>query len=193
VKAIAPEGLGEQLADDLDGAFSELVTIYQSQLYSTAYRLCGDCHDAHDLTAEALLRAYRALRDYDAPRLAALELRPWLITILLNLRRNEVRTLARRPQQAAIEEIADLASTAESTEARVLRRELHGQLAQLLLELPERQRVGVVLRHVVGLSYEELAGIWSCPTDTAKSHVHRGLKRLRALLEHKEETHDVND
>ena len=48
-------------------------------------------------------------------------------------------------------------------------------------ELPEHHRVPVVLRHVVGLSYAEIASVLSCPVGTAKANVSRGLDRLRAL------------
>jgi RNA polymerase sigma-70 factor (ECF subfamily) len=48
--------------------------------------------------------------------------------------------------------------------------------------LPRRQRDAVVLRHVVGLSYEEIGEVVGCPAGTAKSDVHRGLERLRNLL-----------
>ena len=54
--------------------------------------------------------------------------------------------------------------------------------ARLLGRLPEAQRTAVVLRHVEGLPTSEIAEILGCPEGTAKSHVSRGLTRLRALL-----------
>ena len=65
-----------------------------------------------------------------------------------------------------------------------LRRSCHdGQfrLGALLAELSDAQRTAVVLRHVVGLSYAEVAVAMGCPEGTAKSHVSRGLQRLRAV------------
>lgn len=56
-----------------------------------------------------------------------------------------------------------------------------GLLVGLLRELPEHHRVPVVLRHVVGLSYAEIASVLGCPVGTAKANVARGLVRLRTL------------
>jgi RNA polymerase sigma-70 factor (ECF subfamily) len=70
----------------------------------------------------------------------------------------------------------------ETTEERVQRYDGQARLGCLLGELPENQRTAVVLRHVVGLPYAELAVAMGCPEGTAKSHVARGLRRLRALL-----------
>jgi RNA polymerase sigma-70 factor (ECF subfamily) len=52
-------------------------------------------------------------------------------------------------------------------------------LAALVAELPWAQRTGVVLRHVVGLSYAEVAEAVDRPEGTVKADVHRGLARLR--------------
>jgi RNA polymerase sigma-70 factor (ECF subfamily) len=54
-------------------------------------------------------------------------------------------------------------------------------VAGLLTELPDTQRLAVVLRHVVDFPYAEIATVLGCPEGTAKSHVFRGLQRLRAL------------
>jgi RNA polymerase sigma-70 factor (ECF subfamily) len=68
-------------------------------LFSTPLRICGRWADAEDLTAAAFLRAFRALSGYDQERIAGLRTRPWLLTILLNAWRNQVRTAARRPRE----------------------------------------------------------------------------------------------
>ena len=59
---------------------------------------------------------------------------------------------------------------------------VHAEGARLLGRLPEAQRTAVVLRHVEGVPTSEIAEILGCPEGTAKSHVSRGLRRLRALL-----------
>jgi RNA polymerase sigma-70 factor (ECF subfamily) len=51
----------------------------------------------------------------------------------------------------------------------------------MLTELPANQRIAVVLRHVVGLPIIEVAAAMGCPEGTAKSHVSRGLQRLREI------------
>ena len=70
----------------------------------------------------------------------------------------------------------------EGPEDQAQRHDGQARLGGLLTELPDTQRTAVVLRHVVGLPYAELAAVLGCPEGTAKSHVSRGLDRLRALL-----------
>ncbi|MFL6053793.1 MAG: RNA polymerase sigma factor, partial [Actinoallomurus sp.] len=79
------------LTEDLDTGFVALFDGYRNVVFSAALRLCGRWADAEDLTAEAFLRAYRALAGYEPQRIATLQPRPWLMTILANLWRNTAR------------------------------------------------------------------------------------------------------
>lgn len=177
----ADSALLADLADDLDRGFAALYTAHRHVLFSTALRLCGSWADAEDLTAEAFLRAYRALRGYQRGRIMALQPRPWLVTILLNTWRNSLRARARRPAEAPLDSGADAPDDAEGAEQRAERRETRRELSELLLKLPDQQRVAVVLRHVSGLSVAEISAVLGAGNGTVKSHISRGLSRLRAL------------
>jgi RNA polymerase sigma-70 factor, ECF subfamily len=168
------------LAGDLDSGFTALFCAYRRVVFSTAYRVSGTKADAEDLTAEAFMRAYRALRGYGPDRIAGLRVRPWLLTILLNLWRNSQRSAARHPAEP-FGALPETASPGESVEQAASRRETGRELAALLLELPARQRVAVVLRHVSDLPVTEIAAILGQPEGTVKSHISRGLRRLREL------------
>ena len=170
-----------ELADDLDRGFAALYDAHRQVMFSTALRVCGRWADAEDLTAEAWLRAYRALRGYERNRIMALQPRPWLVTILLNTWRNSQRTRARRPIEAPLDSRADTPDDAEGAERLAERRETRRELAELLLELPEQQRIAVVLRHVSGLTLAEISAVLGAGEGTVKSHISRGLSKLRAL------------
>jgi len=163
-----------RLSRDVDAAFPELVSSYQQAVYTTVLRLSGRQVDAADL-------AYQALRRYPPERVRQLKLRPWLITIALNLWRNQVRTATRRPAHVSLDSSPEPPAGSGGPEEHLRRRELRTTVAGLLAQLPETQRLAVVLRHVVGLAYSEIATILHCPEGTAKSHVSRGLQHLRAL------------
>ena len=178
----ARAALTVRLSRDLDGAFSEVVDSYGRSVYTTALRMSGRPVDAADLAADAFLRAYQALRGYPPERIRELQLRPWLVTIVLNLWRNQVRTASRRPPQVPLESSAEPRSHSGGPEEHLRRRELRSAVEDLLAELPETQRLAVVLRHIVGLSFSETAAVLGCPEGTAKSHVSRGFARLRILI-----------
>ena len=180
------------LARDLDGSFETLVLAHQDRLYSIALRLLGDRRDAEEAAQDAFVRAYRALAAYEAERILDLRLRPWLATIVLNLCRSR---LARRAARAAIarpalsldatelgtlEPRADEAAEPATTAAR---RDARETWAALLLTLPPAYRTAVVLRHVDGLSYPEVATALDRPEGTVKAQVHRGLALLRTAFE----------
>jgi RNA polymerase sigma-70 factor (ECF subfamily) len=171
-----------RLSRDVDGAFPEVVGSYQQALYTTALRMSRRPADAADLAAEAFLRAYQALRAYPPDRIRDLQLRPWLVTIVLNLWRNQVRTATRRPAQVPLESSPEPRTPSSGPEEHLRRRELRNGVEYLLAELPETQRLAVVLRHIVDLPLAEIAAILGCPEGTAKSHVSRGLARLRTLI-----------
>ena len=171
-----------RLSEDLEAAFPDVVAGYEQAVFSTALRMSGRPEDAADMAAEAFLRAYSALRTYPSERIRQLQLRPWLLTIVLNLLRNEARAASRRPAHVGLEPWAPVHDGREGPEQQAQRRDGQARLGGLLTELPDAQRTAVVLRHVVGLPYAELAAAMGCPEGTAKSHVSRGLRRLRALL-----------
>ncbi len=186
------DALPTELAADLDGAYERLVIAHQDRLFSMALRLLGDPRDAEEVAQDALVRAYRALATYDAVRIRSLALRPWLAAIVVNLSRNRGRrrklATVRLDVQSALDATpltARLAApdTSGSPHAAALRRESAHDWAALLATLPPRLRVPVVLRHVDGLSYAEMATALGRPEGTLKAQVHRGLAQLRAAAE----------
>ncbi len=166
------DDLCERLAKDVDGAFPDLVEAMRHDLYSGLRRLHPT--EAEDLTQEALIRAYRALKSYDPERIQSLRLRGWMWTIALNLGRNHARDRARRPQPVALHDHHAVHDTEPADVAAWQRR---------LETLSGSQRKAVVLRHVVGLGYPEIAEALERPEGTVKADVHRGLERLRSIIE----------
>lgn len=186
----AREGLSIRLSQDLDGAFTDLVAQHQRAVYATGLRLSGRPAEAADLAADTFLRAYVALRAYTPERIAALRLRPWLVTIVLNLWRNQARANGRRPAQVGLDGAAEIPSREATPDQEVEHGQDRDRLGLLVTRLPPRQRAAVVLRHVTGLSYPEVAAVLACPETTVRSHVRRGLGRLRQLMSEAEVEED---
>jgi RNA polymerase sigma-70 factor (ECF subfamily) len=185
------DALTARLAEDLDGTFEALVGAHQDRLYTIAHRFLGNGHDAEEVTQDALVRAYRALAGYDGERIRALRLRPWLATIVLNLCRNRATRSRSVPSALSLDaESADgttlpepAADPAGSPAAVVDQREARRRWATLVTQLPPAYRAPIVLRHVDGLSYPELAIALDRPEGTVKAQVHRGLALLRTAFE----------
>lgn len=171
----------DALADDLELAFPRLVEEHQGAVYVTALRCTGCRQAAEDIAQETFVRAYRSLAAWPAERIAALRPRAWLLRITLNAVRNRARDASRRPRTA---ELGDHhPEPAGGPEAAALGGERRELLAAALGRLPEEQRIPVVLRHVAGLRYDEIAEATERPVGTVKAQVHRGLRRLASLVD----------
>lgn len=162
--------------EDLDGAFQRLVEESGSRIYWALRRMSNGHQEAEDLTQETFIRAYKALSGYDKKRIRSLRVEPWLWTIALNLGRNSLRDRSRRPAFVALDErpihdpdVADGAAWDKR-----------------LSILNRHQRTAVVLRHVAGLGAGEIAEITERPIGTVKADIHRGLARLREVMEDEE-------
>jgi RNA polymerase sigma-70 factor (ECF subfamily) len=174
------------LAADLDGYFERLVRCYQDRLFAFALRVSGNVQDAEEIAQDAFVRAYRALAGYSSEQVQTLALRAWLYQITLNVFRNRVR--GRKLQLVPLDEFGSGNNVELSDDER--RRpetlfehaERERELGAVVSALPERYRIPVVLRHIDGFGYEEMAALLDQPVGTVKSNVHRGVSMLRKSL-----------
>ncbi|WP_069801286.1 RNA polymerase sigma factor [Thermogemmatispora onikobensis] len=182
------QALLDGLLVDLDRCFEQVVLRYEQRLFAFALRLSGSYEEAQEITQDAFVRAYHALSGYAVEQVRTLALRAWLYQIVLNVARNRLRKLRRLPACLSLEQAsADLDEEPESApangpEAHLEARERQRLLQQALLMLPLPYREVIVLRHIEGLSYPELARLLNQPIGTVKARVHRGLTQLRQVL-----------
>jgi RNA polymerase sigma factor (sigma-70 family) len=174
--------LTRRLARDVAAAFADLIVAHQDGIFSGVLRLVPTRHDAEDVTQETFIRAYRALLGYDPDRIRDLKLRPWLWTIAVNLCRNAARGRQRAAVTVPLATDDPAAQDTVDVAADGMAAVIAAEWQQRLDALPAPQRTAVVLRHVVGLSYAEIAAALDRPVGTTKADVHRGLEHLRGLL-----------
>lgn len=176
-----PDELARTLADDVPGGFERVVLALGDRLYAFALHLSGNRADADEIAQETFIRAYRALERYPSERIRALRLKAWLFQIAVNVQRNRVRGRALETVPLDLS-AAGPRDDADGPERFAEARETREALRQLVIALPARYRVAVVLRHVEGLGYREIAVLLGQPVGTVKSNAHRGVELLRAAL-----------
>jgi RNA polymerase sigma-70 factor (ECF subfamily) len=133
--------------------------------------------DAEDIAQEAFVKAYRALDRFHegAP------FSPWLMRIVANEARNHRRSSGRRARLALrMIPVDEQGPTAEDTVVVAHRR---AALLTALDALPERDRLVLSCRFLLGLSEAETAAALDCAAGTVKSRTSRALERLRVRLE----------
>ena len=150
---------------------------YGRFLYSLAYRLTGNHHDAQDLVQEVLLRVRRGLAAYRPGNLEG-----WLSRITTNAFLDDVRRRNRRPADPLPDEPERVLQGMPDAPAQLDRDQLPQHLQDALADLPPDFRAPVVLKDVLGYSYDEIAAILDIPVGTVRSRIHRGRARLREVL-----------
>src|SRR4051794_29448311 len=157
----------------VDPSFETFVEDSSTALLRTAYLLTGDRGHAEDLLQTALLRTARHWsRARDSPQAYAR-------TVLLNLSRDRIRSLFRRPREAPMPPDVDAIHAVDAGYEQIAERRV---MMRALARLPIRQRQVVVLRFYEDMSVEQTAELLGFTPGTVKSHTSRALARLRELL-----------
>jgi len=186
--ALAEAIRGAQRGEAL--AFDRLVDAYAPRLHGFLYRLTGSRQEAEDLLQEVYLRLVRTIAAYSHDgRFDA-----WLFRIAANLVRDRVRRRRRSPTILSGEGPEDGEATGASmlsqidghgpgVDAAMMLREELDELGVALAELPAAEREVILLRHFSQMSFKEIASATGVPLGTALARGHRGLARLRKLMD----------
>lgn len=163
------------------GGLEFLVAKYQAQAIRTAYLITRDLGLAEDVTQECFIRAFRAIRNFDATR----PFEPWFMRSVVNA---SVKLMQRSARQIPIEDgaaesiLAELAASVESVEAQVESIELQNRIWDAMQKLSPRQRAVIVQRYFLAMSEKEMAIESNTAAGTIKWMLNAARKRLRDLL-----------
>jgi RNA polymerase sigma-70 factor (ECF subfamily) len=183
-----------QAREGLEAAYRELIRRYERPIFSLIYRMVRDRALAEDLSQETFIKALNAIDSYRPEY----KFSSWIFKIANNaaidqIRRRELDTLSLdgSPHATTPDEIE---ATALQVSARGLSplealesSELGGQIEQAIGRLRPEYRSCILLRHVEGLAYEEIAELMNLPLGTVKTYIHRARNELRDLLAHTRE------
>ena len=170
-------------------AFRELLTRYERPVFSLIYRMVRDRTRAEDLAQEAFIRAFNAIGSYKT----SYKFSNWILKIANNhaidhLRKRRLETISidGSPNATTEDQIVRsrvvIESSRETPAEYAENRELGGQIEQAIARLRPEYRSVVLLRHVEGYAYDEIADIMALPLGTVKTYLHRARAELRTSL-----------
>ena len=163
------------------GAFEELVLLYEKRVLALTQRMCGNPEDAAEAAQEAFLAAWQGLKNFRGDS----SFSTWLYRLSSNACVDLLRREGRR--QAAVsldgEDLnLDIPSPIPSPQEEAERRELREQIEAGLRALPPEYRQALILREIHQLSYQEIGEALGLDIGTVKSRISRGRKRLQKYL-----------
>jgi RNA polymerase sigma-70 factor, ECF subfamily len=161
------------------GAFRELVERHMKQAYDIAYGFVRDHDAAEDVTQEAFVRAYESLKGFRGDAAFG----TWLYRIVSNLSINQANQM-RRHTGRHVRDLTPADLVPAGDHESVGEHDVRGHIERALHELPTLQRAVVLLRHFEGLSTRQVSVILRCSEGTVKTHLFRGLEKMRDKLQH---------
>jgi RNA polymerase sigma-70 factor (ECF subfamily) len=171
-------------------AFDELIVRYQRQAVAVSYRLLGNTQDALEVTQDAFLKAFTSLSTLQKPEAFG----GWLMRIVSNLSLN-YRRGRKNKQQLPLDDLLGPSepSTADTTGSdwmaqsgdpvrRLESQELGKKLQEALNQLPEKQRMAIIMFTIEQMPQKQVAETLDCSVEAVKWHVFQGRKKLKEIL-----------
>ena len=191
IRSVADQEVVALAREGAEYAYRELIRRYERPVFSLIYRMVRDRETAEDLAQETFIKVLNAIATYRPE----FKFSSWVFKIANNtaidhLRRRELDTLSLDGSPHA--------TTPESVEATALQigsdrgspldvlesKELGGEIEAAIKQLRPEYRSCILLRHVEGRPYEEIAEMLDLPLGTVKTYIHRARTELRLALQH---------
>lgn len=168
------------IADLLRGEVSGLETLvqtYQVRAVRAAYAILGNRHTAEDVVADAFVKVYERIGQYDRRRPFA----PWFYRIVVN---DAIKAARKSERSVTIDEewAEDLTDSASGPEDDALLNEMRYLVLSAIYTLPPQQRAVLVLRYYLNMEEAEIAHTLGCPVGTVKWRLYSAKQKLRHNL-----------
>lgn len=158
-----------------DECFSQIVDMYASRLYGYFYRLSGNSNISDDLLSELFVKLVEKIGSYKGGSFES-----WIFRIATNIFHDYLRGKQRRKKllDARKEQLKSQLTEEKRSEAEML-----DKLQIQLKNMDADTRELIAMRFYSQLSFKEIAGIRAEPIGTTLAKLHRGLKKLREMME----------
>jgi RNA polymerase sigma-70 factor (ECF subfamily) len=172
-----------EVAEGKLSAFRTLVELHHKPLISFISRFTGDRNSAEDIAQEVFLRVFKAAKDYKPQA----KFKTWLFTIATNLCLNEIRDNKSIPKIVDLSDLHEqeypgIASAAFSPEKAAENAELSTAVRKAINNLPENQRIAILLRQYNDFSYSEISKIMGISVSAVESLIQRARQSLKKSL-----------
>jgi RNA polymerase sigma-70 factor (ECF subfamily) len=158
-------------------AFDMLMSRYERLVYKVSYGYTGNQEDSLDVTQNVFIKVYQKLDSFRGTG----SFKSWLLRITRNEGIDWTRRHAREKDQEEL--VPERGPTYEASQlSDVARREHREELMKSVSSLNPKQREAVVLRYFEGMSIREISSVLGCSEGTTKSHLFRGINKLRDLM-----------
>ena len=193
----------QNLSDDQRDADAELLQRYATgdaaaarllttrlvpRIHGHALRVLGDRAEAEDVAQEAMLRLWRQAPQW---RTGEAKVTTWVYRVVANLCTDRLRR--RGAGAAGLDDVAEPADPTPGVTQKMQQADREDALQQALMQLPERQRQAVVLRHIEELTNPEISGIMEISVEAVESLTARGKRTLAKILASRREELGYSD
>ncbi|TYQ16427.1 UNVERIFIED_CONTAM: RNA polymerase sigma-70 factor (ECF subfamily) [Acetivibrio alkalicellulosi] len=166
--------------------FELLFKKFENYIYRICYSYTYSKEDALDIMQEVFLRIYKAFDTFDTNK----SLSPWVkritVNTCINYKRDNISKHSDVSINASIDDgentFEDVVADSCKTEDKAIYMDTKKLLEDSIRQLPNEERMAVILKHIKGLSYESIAEIMNCPQGTVKTYIYRGRKLLKEKL-----------
>lgn len=167
------------------GAFEELTTEYYSKVYSICYRMLNNTEDAYEQAQETFIKAFKYIKDFKGN----CAISTWLYRIATNVCLDFIRKHKNKKvisiEQNTFEDLQLKDSLVSENPGPEKVAETNAQkqaIKEALDKMNEKNRLVIILRDFMGLSYDEISDTMKVPVGTVKSRINRARNELRELL-----------
>ena len=154
-------------------AFEMLLTRYEKPVFNAAYRMLNSPDDARDVTQTVFLKVYEHLDQYD-PKYRFFS---WIYRITLN---ESINWLKKTNRLDALD--GETADTASGPEQEASNQQLSEGMQAALMTISPEYRAVIVLKHLLGCSYQEISDVLEIPEKTVKSRLYTARQLLQQTL-----------
>jgi len=164
-------------------AFETLIERHQALIAGTVARMLGSNCDVEDIAQQVFIRVWKSAGRY----VARAKFTTWLLKITRNLVFNEMRRAKRHPHvpvqiDPELDELPLKDEATATPDATLLQEELQRNIEKAITQLPDTQRMALILRRYEELSYEEIAEVLELSVPAVKSLLFRARTELRERL-----------